>query len=103
MKYNIPDRVLREIKMYAEKNNIEKVILFGSRARGTNSERSDIDIAVTGGDFDSFYWNMEEDIHTLLMFDVVELDRGISEELKKEIERDGVTIYERSWKFYRQP
>ena len=79
-----------------KKNNIEKVILFGSRARGTNSERSDIDIAVTGGDFDSFYWNMEEDIHTLLMFDVVELDRGISEELKKEIERDGVTIYERS-------
>ena len=96
MTYNIPDRVLREIKMYAEKNNIEKVILFGSRARGTNGERSDIDIAVTGGDFDSFYWNMEEDIHTLLMFDVVELDRGISEELKKEIERDGVTIYERS-------
>ena len=96
MTYNIPDRVLREIKMYAEKNNIEKVILFGSRARGTNSERSDIDIAVTGGDFDSFYWNMEEDVHTLLMFDVVELDRGISEELKKEIERDGVTIYEKS-------
>lgn len=96
MTYNIPDRVLREIKMYAEKNNIEKVILFGSRARGTNGERSDIDIAVTGGDFDSFYWNMEEDVHTLLMFDVVELDRGISEELKKEIERDGVTIYEKS-------
>ena len=82
--------------MYAKKNNIEKVILFGSRARGTNGERSDIDIAVTGGDFDSFYWNMEEDINTLLMFDVVELDRGISEELKKEIERDGVTIYEKS-------
>ena len=96
MKYNIPDQVLREIRMYAKKNNIEKVILFGSRARGTNGERSDIDIAVTGGDFDSFYWNMEEDVHTLLMFDVVELDRGISEELKKEIERDGVTIYEKS-------
>lgn len=96
MKYNIPDHVLREIRMYAKKNNIEKVILFGSRARGTNGERSDIDIAVTGGDFDSFYWNMEEDINTLLMFDVVELDRGISEELKKEIERDGVTIYEKS-------
>ena len=96
MKYNIPDQVLREIRMYAKKNNIEKVILFGSRARGTNGERSDIDIAVTGGDFDSFYWNMEEDVHTLLMFDVVELDRGISEELKKEIERDGVIIYEKS-------
>ena len=96
MKYNIPDQVLREIRMYAKKNNIEKVILFGSRARGTNGERSDIDIAVTGGDFDSFYWNMEEDVHTLLMFDVVDLDRGISEELKKEIERDGVTIYEKS-------
>ncbi|MEI3437034.1 MAG: nucleotidyltransferase domain-containing protein [Blautia sp.] len=35
-------------------------MLFGSRARGTNTKRSDIDIVVYGGDFDSFYWDVKE-------------------------------------------
>lgn len=55
MKYNLPDRVLRELYFFAQKYSIGKLILFGSRARGTNTERSDIDIAVYGGDFDHFY------------------------------------------------
>ena len=42
MKYNLSDRVVREISFYAKKYGIEKVVLFGSRARGTNTERSDI-------------------------------------------------------------
>ena len=42
MKYNIPDRVLKDIISMAKKCNIQKVILFGSRARGTHRERSDI-------------------------------------------------------------
>ena len=54
MKYNLPERVIRDISTFAKKHSVEKVILFGSRARGTNTERSDIDIAVYGGDFDSF-------------------------------------------------
>ena len=48
MKYNIPERVLRDISVFAKKYSINKVILFGSRARGDNTERSDIDIAVYG-------------------------------------------------------
>ena len=54
MKYNLPERVLREISLFARKHSVTKVILFGSRARGTNTERSDIDIAVYDGDFDKF-------------------------------------------------
>ena len=50
MKYNIPERVLKDISAFAKKYSINKVILFGSRARGDNTERSDIDIAVYGGD-----------------------------------------------------
>ena len=96
MKYNLPDRVLRDITRFAKMHSITKVILFGSRARGTNTERSDIDIAVYGGDFDSFYWDIKEKVHSLLMFDVVEVDAGISEELEKEIGRDGVVIYEKA-------
>ena len=86
--------MVREISFYAKKYGIEKVVLFGSRARGTNTERSDIDIAVYGGDFDSFYWDIKEKVHSLLMFDIVEADQKVSEDLKKEIEREGVVIYE---------
>lgn len=96
MKYNLPDRVLRELYFFAQKYSIEKLVLFGSRARGTNTERSDIDIAVYGGDYDHFYWDVKEKIHSLLMFDIVQADELISEELKREIEKDGVIIYEKA-------
>ncbi len=79
---------------FFQKNGIRRVILFGSRARGTNTERSDVDIAVSGGDFDGFYWDIKELVHSLLTFDVVNLDSEISDELRAEIERDGVRIYE---------
>ena len=92
----IPDRVLKDVSTFARRHGIEEIILFGSRARGTHTERSDIDLAVCGGDFDSFYWDVKEKTHSLLMFDLVELDVGVSEELKTEIERDGVVIYEKA-------
>lgn len=96
MKYNLPERVEREIVLFARKHSVEKVILFGSRARGDNTERSDVDIAVYGGDFDGFYWDIKENVHSLLMFDVVDAASGISEGLNSEIERDGVIIYEKT-------
>lgn len=95
MKYNVPDRVMRELATFSKECNIRKVILFGSRARGTHTDRSDIDIAVCGGDFDSFYWAVKERVHSLLTFDIVDFDSSASEQLKKEIERDGVVIYEK--------
>ena len=96
MKYNLPDRVLRELSSFAQKYSITKIILFGSRTRGTNTERSDIDIAVYGGNFDGFYWDVKEKINSLLMFDIVQADSSISDELIKEIEKDGVVIYEKT-------
>ena len=75
---------------------LRNIVLFGSRAKGNNTERSDIDMAVYGGDFDGFYWDIKENIHSLLMFDVINADDSISEELKKEIKKDGVVIYEKA-------
>lgn len=95
MAYNLPDRVIKEITVFAKENSIIKIVLFGSRARGDHTERSDVDLAVYGGDFDSFYWNIKENIHSLLSFDVVDMNSRVTEELKKEIERDGVVIYEK--------
>lgn len=58
----ISDKITELIKKFvaeASKDNIQisKVILFGSYAKGTNNEWSDIDLAVVSKDFDgiSFY------------------------------------------------
>ena len=96
MKYNLSDRILRELSFFALKYSVTQIVLFGSRARGTNTERSDIDIAVYGGEFDRFYWDVKEKMHSLLTFDIVQADAAISDELKQEIERDGVIIYEKA-------
>ena len=96
MQINLPNRVIRDIRTFAEDNAVKKVVLFGSRARGDNGNRSDVDIAVSGGDFDSFYWDIKEKTHSLLTFDMVQMDTNVTEELKNEIKRDGVTIYEKA-------
>lgn len=94
MRYDLDKKVETDIIEIARKNAIKKVILFGSRARGDNSPRSDIDLAVSGGNALDFYYDVEEEAWTLLFFDVVNLDRGISAELQSEIDRDGVVLYE---------
>ena len=96
MKYDLSERLAGEIARFARGAGIEKIVLFGSRARGDNTERSDVDLAVYGGDFDSFYWNIQENVHSLLMFDLVNVDEGISRDLEEEIERDGVALYEKA-------
>ena len=50
MSYDLPERVVKDIVTFAKRYSVRKVILFGSRARGNNTERSDIDIVVYGGD-----------------------------------------------------
>ena len=75
---------------------LRNIVLFGSRAKGNNTERGDIDMAVYGGDFDGFYWDIKEKINSLLMFDIIQADSAISDDLKHEIEKDGVIIYEKT-------
>lgn len=75
---------------------LRNIVLFGSRAKGNNTERSDIDMAVYGGDFDGFYWDIKEKINSLLMFDIIQANSAISDDLKHEIEKDGVIIYEKT-------
>ena len=95
MKYNLPERVVNDITVFAHRHDVQKVVLFGSRARGTHTEKSDIDLAVSGGDFDAFYWDIKENAHSLLSFDIVD-SMGVSADLKEEIEKDGITVYEKT-------
>ena len=90
------EETIKRIADICQKHSVDLAILYGSRAKGTALERSDIDIAASGGDFDGFYWDIKENVHSLLSFDIAKLDDSISGELKKEIERDGITIYEKA-------
>ncbi len=92
---NLPEKALKDIITLAEKCGLEKVILFGSRARGDNRAKSDIDLAVSGGKTDEFRCLADEEVYTLLMFDIVDLDGPVQTELMRSIEREGVVIYEK--------
>ena len=95
VKTGIKQVVLDELISIAERYQIKRIILFGSRARGDFRRTSDIDLAVSGGDFARFALDVEEETSTLLKYDFVDLDRNIQEELLKSIEKEGVVIYEK--------
>lgn len=94
-KTGIKQVVLDELISIAERYHIEKLILFGSRARGDFRRTSDIDLAVSGGDFARFALDVEEETSTLLKYDFVDLDRKVQKELLKSIEKEGIVIYEK--------
>ena len=79
----------------ARKYDVDRVILFGSRARGDFRRTSDIDLAVEGGDFVRFALDVDEETSTLLKFDIVDLGRNIQEELLESIRREGRILYEK--------
>ena len=76
-----------------------KVILFGSRARGDNGPYSDIDLAIKGADnFDRLFAELKYNEFTLLDMDIIDLDGRVSEPLMKDILNDGHILYERTGK-----
>ena len=91
----IREEVIKEIIALAEKYAITKVILFGSRARGDYRERSDIDLAVTGGQVDLFALAVDEETSTLLKYDIVNLDGRVQKELLESIKTEGILLYEK--------
>lgn len=97
-KPDLPEKILEALQGAGEKFNLDQIILFGSRARGDNFERSDIDLALRAKDAKQYYEILDyiEEIETLLIFDVVDMNSSaFSRDLCEEIKRDGVLIYEK--------
>lgn len=91
------DKLYALIAALGEKYHAEKIVLFGSRARGDNKERSDIDLAIYGmpkGNHAPF-WSDVDELPTLLQFDLVHVTEDTDAELVKNIKRDGVVLYEK--------
>ena len=61
---NVDLEIVESLNKYIEKvkevYNIDSVILFGSYAKGTNDENSDIDVAIISSDFEDIYDVMAE-------------------------------------------
>lgn len=91
------DEVINQIICRCQEYGAEKVILFGSRAKRTATERSDIDIAVSGvKPLDIF--ELEErlqDIPTLYSIDLVDLDTCKNQLLLEDIKQYGREIYKK--------
>lgn len=89
--------VYRQIKEIARQNKVEKVLLFGSRARGDNTDKSDIDLAVYGcNNFPQLCDQLNEELWSLLELDIIDMDSEyLSQDLIDQIHRDGVVIYEK--------
>ena len=81
---NIED-VYRQIIEIAKKNKIEKIVLFGSRARGDNQPKSDIDLAVYGcKDYQKFVEELNEELWSLLQLDIINMDDTLWLEMLQE-------------------
>ena len=91
----IDDSIEQDIISIAIKNDIKKLILFGSRARGDFKRTSDIDLAVEGGNISAFAVQVDEEVSTLLEFDISNLDGRVQKELLESIRREGVLLYEK--------
>ena len=96
------ENLYRKIAAIGRRFQAERVVLFGSRARGDNRSRSDIDIAVFGAspdDLPAFREQLDE-LPTLLEFDLVFVTEQTDPKLVANIERDGVILMDKMQEKY---
>ena len=92
--YGINEKIYKRLINYFEYNrNIEKVILFGSRAKGIEKINSDIDLCVDYiGKGKGTVVEEINDIIGVYSCDIVFLN-SLNEEIEKQIARDAIEIY----------
>ena len=90
-------RIYQSIADLGKQFKADKIVLFGSRARGDNRERSDIDIAVFGVSKEKqpAFIQAVGSLPTLLDFDIVFITDNTNEALMKNISQDGVIIMDK--------
>lgn len=96
--FGLPERTVNELLEYfSTKPYIEKVCIYGSRAKGTYRTGSDIDFAVWTDAHDKFTairWELDA-LPTPYMFDVTDYKVLTHEGLKKSIDTDGKLFYQK--------
>lgn len=88
------------LNAFAKYDEVEQVVLFGSRAKGNYKKGSDIDLAIKGKNSSSYialnlkaYLN--EELPIPYFIDVVDYGSLEHPELKEHIDRAGICLYEK--------
>ncbi len=98
LQFGLSDQIIRSLQaVFAQFTEIDKVLVYGSRATGAFRNHSDIDLAVLapGMSDDRFsrLWSMLDDLPILFRLDVVLLDAITNPSLTRSIASEGRTIY----------
>ena len=94
---NLNKDIIKEIVDMSKKyDGIKKVVLFGSRARGDNELKSDIDLGIyCDSDLLLFIEEIENNTHTLLEFDFSDMNNIRDEFFIEQVEKEGILLYEK--------
>lgn len=95
-KYGIKEQTYQEmLDIFNEIDEINKVILFGSRAKNTYKPTSDIDLAVelTDDSKKLLLIRKLDEMRCALKFDVLNIKQIKNEQLIHDIHTEGITIY----------
>ncbi len=97
--FGLPERTITElIEYFKSKPEVEKVVVYGSRAKGTYKNGSDIDFAVWTNGLSVYDLRIEaelDELETPYMFDVTDYKNLSHEGMKNSIDRDGVLFYQK--------
>ena len=100
MEFGLKDETILKIhSAFVKFPEIEKVVIYGSRAKGNYRNGSDIDITLFGKELSHQIllrlMNEIDELNTPYMFDISIYDTLSSETLKEHINRVGLVFYER--------
>ncbi len=86
------EEVIEEVADLCRQFQAKKVVLYGSRAKGTARERSDIDIAVSGVENFELLVEKVEELPTLYSVDIINMDTCRNQLLLEDIKQYGREI-----------
>ncbi len=95
--FGLPERTMKELLEYFKsRKDVEKVVIYASRAKGTYKTGSDIDFAIWSDKDTLNGITLElDELPTPYSFDVTNYKTLTHEGMKKSIDRDGKLFYQR--------
>lgn len=98
MKFGLQDHIIEKMQQILRLNpQVERAVIFGSRARGDYRYNSAIDLAVyLDGELPSQVWLDLDEAAGIYKIDIVEMNKELNESLRRHIEEEGIEIYVRN-------
>lgn len=96
---NLDERIVLRIREIGQLYPIERIVLFGSRARGDHRPTSDIDLTIfplPGLNSRGHMISDLDELNTLLKIDTLIINQGVEPKIIDNILKEGVTLYERA-------